>query len=135
MGFPTVKRSQQTRVLAMAAFTLAALSVWSLSAYAQSSGTVSGVVKDQQGASVSGAKVSLIPSQQPAVQSTETDSSGLFSFQDVAPGSYEIRIEHSGFTSHRLPVNVSSGQLAEIRAVLDVAGIRDVVTVTAETGQ
>src|SRR5688500_571492 len=111
-----MKRSQQTRLFATAAFVLAALCVWGLPAHAQSSGRVSGVVKDQQGASVSGAKVSLIPSQQPAVQTTETDVSGLFSFHSVAPGSYEMRIEHSGFTSHRLPVNVSSGQLAEINA-------------------
>src|SRR5688500_14567025 len=130
-----MKRRQQTRLYARAAFILAALCVWSLPAHAQSFGRVSGVIKDQQGASVSGAKVSLIPSQQPAVQTTETDISGLFSFQHVAAGSYEIRIEHSGFTSHSLPVNVSSGQLAELSAVLEVAGIRDVVTVTAETGQ
>src|SRR5688572_2442090 len=130
-----MKRSQQTRLFATAAFVLAALCVWSLPAHAQSTGRVSGVVKDQQGANVSGAKISLVPSQQPAVQTTETDASGLFSFQHVPPGSYEIRIEHSGFTSHSLPVNVSSGQLAEINAVLEVAGIRDVVTVTAETGQ
>src|SRR5688572_29409206 len=135
MWFPRIKRRQHTRVFARAAFVLAALCVWSLPAHAQSFGRVSGVVKDQQGASVSGAKVSLIPSQQPAVQTTETDISGLFSFQHVAAGSYEIRIEHSGFTSHSLPVNVSSGQLAELSAVLEVAGIRDVVTVTAETGQ
>lgn len=130
-----MKRPPQTQVLAIVAFALAALCVWCLPAFAQSSGSVSGVVKDEQGASVSGAKVSLIPSQQPAVQVTETDISGLFSFQQVASGSYEIRIEHRGFTSHRLPVNVSSGQLAEITAVLEVAGIRDVVTITAETGQ
>ena len=130
-----MKRPQQTRLLAMAAFILAALCVGSLSARAQSSARISGVVKDQRAANVSGAKVSLIPSQQPAVQTTETDVSGLFSFQHVAPGSYEIRIEHSGFTTHRLPVNVTSGQLAQISAVLEVAGIRDVVTITAETGQ
>ncbi|HKO61971.1 MAG TPA: carboxypeptidase regulatory-like domain-containing protein, partial [Pyrinomonadaceae bacterium] len=111
------------------------LLVAGLNTRAQTSGSISGVVKDQQNASVSGAKVSLIPSQQPAVQTTETDFSGLFSFQNVAPGSYEIRIEHTGFTSHRLPVNVSSAQLSEVSALLEVAGIRDFVTVSAETGQ
>ena len=117
------------------AFLALAFCFWSLTAIAQTSGSISGIVKDQQGANLSGAKVALIPSQQAAVQQTKTDVSGLFGFQNVSAGSYEIRIEHSGFTSLRLPVTVSGGALTDITAVLEVAAIRDVVTVTAETGQ
>lgn len=114
---------------------MAALFLSTLTARAQSVGRLSGVVRDQQGASVSGAKVALIPSQQAAAQTTVSDVSGRFNFELIPPGSYEVRIEHSGFAAHRLAAAVTSGNITEINAVLEIAGIKDAVTVTAETGQ
>ncbi len=101
----------------------------------QSYGKVSGSVKDQQGASLSGAAISLVPSQQPAVQTTISDITGSFSFELVPPGTYEVRIEHRGFGPTRLPIAVTPGNVTAVNVVLEIAGIRDVVTVTAETGQ
>jgi hemoglobin/transferrin/lactoferrin receptor protein len=114
---------------------LAALSALTLTAHAQSLGEVSGAIKDQQGASISGAQVALMPPNQAAVQTTTTDAGGLFSFRSVPAGSYEVKIAHSGFAPHRLPITVTPGNLVEVNLVLEVSAIKDVVTVTAETGQ
>ncbi|MCA1607338.1 MAG: carboxypeptidase-like regulatory domain-containing protein, partial [Acidobacteria bacterium] len=57
-------------------------------------GTVSGTVKDRDGAAVSGAEVSLVYSQ--AVRRTAlTGADGKFSLETVAPGSYALTVTKS----------------------------------------
>ncbi|HEV7797495.1 MAG TPA: TonB-dependent receptor [Pyrinomonadaceae bacterium] len=97
-------------------------------------GSISGIVKDQTGAVVSGAEVSLLHSQQAMLATTTTDSSGRFSFDNISRGSYEIRVTHPGFTPHRTSVLFANGNV-DLNLRLTVNEIADEVTVTAEAGQ
>ncbi len=57
---------------------------------------VSGVVQDQSGAVLQNATVELVAASG-AVQTTTTDASGGFRFENVAPGQYELRTSFEGF--------------------------------------
>ena len=64
----------------------------------QTSGTISGTVKDPSGAVVSGAVVTLQTAGSPEQQRTTiTDQAGEFHFSPVATGSYKLTITASGF--------------------------------------
>jgi len=59
--------------------------------------TIRGSVKDQSGALVSGATVTLTNLETNAVRTAETTTSGAFAFELVPVGDYEVRIEAKGF--------------------------------------
>ncbi len=106
------------------------------SVFAQASrGAISGTVKDQQGSNVSGAQVSLVHPQQAILQTTITDVSGNFSFDNAPAGTYEIRITQKGFAAQRVSVQVVSGKTASLEIILEVVPVTSQVTVTAEIGQ
>ena len=116
---------------------LAAIFLMSAGALAQQTtpGSVSGTVKDPDGANVSGAEVLLVHPQQAVLRTTTTDASGQFNFDNVAVGAYEIRVTQSGFGVSRAPAQVSAGRTTNLEIFLELAPISSQVTVTAETGQ
>jgi outer membrane receptor protein involved in Fe transport len=106
-----------------------------LSALQNPQGRIVGVVKDQKQATLSGAEVSLVHRHQAVLATTTSDASGSFIFENVRPGSYEVRVTKPGFGKSNSSVQVTEGAAAEMTIVMDVASIVDQVTVTAETGQ
>jgi hemoglobin/transferrin/lactoferrin receptor protein len=99
-------------------------------AIAQSvSQTVSGTVKDQNGAVVTGAQVSLRGAVSRAVI---TDSNGNFSFSNVASGNYELKVSANGFAEQSEKITVD-GQKRSIEINLEIGS--PTVTVTAEIGK
>src|SRR5262245_1610361 len=65
-----------------------------------SSATVRGTVQDSSGAVLPGATVTLTNSGTKAVQSGVTDNRGQYTFASLFPGSYELRVELSGFKTY-----------------------------------
>lgn len=98
-------------------------------------GSVSGVVKDRNGAVVAGARVLLIQTQQAVLRSTRSEADGRYRFDDVLPGSYEIRVSRADFSNQRVPVQLLAGESTDIPVTLEVAQLTDDVTITAEAGQ
>jgi len=63
----------------------------------QISGTITGVVKDSQQASIANAKVTLNNPQQGTTREATTATDGAFVFTQVQPGSYNLTVEAAGF--------------------------------------
>jgi len=96
-------------------------------------GAISGTVRDQAGASIAGAHVAILHSQQAVLRNTTSDTNGHFKFEEMPPGAYEIRITQFGFGTHRLSAKVGSGR-TDVDIILELAPVSSQVTVTAETG-
>lgn len=100
-----------------------------------SHGKVVGVVKDQRGANIDGASVSLIHQQRAVVATTTSDADGRFTLDNVLPGNYELKVARSGFTEFRKAVEVGANERKEISVSLLVNQVSEEVTVSAEAGQ
>jgi hemoglobin/transferrin/lactoferrin receptor protein len=99
-----------------------------------STGKVTGTVKDPDGAVVSGASVSLLHTNQAVVRATVTDAEGHFTLENILPGGYQLNIERTGFIRYRSAVHVTQGNTTEVGVELEVVPIAEQVTITAEAG-
>src|SRR5260370_31979459 len=65
--------------------------------FAQSSGSISGAVKDSKGGMIPGATVTVADRAAAVSQTTHTGGEGSFVFPQLPPGSYTITVEMAGF--------------------------------------
>ena len=109
------------------------LFVFLASAAAQgTSSRVTGTVRDQAGASVPGAAVTLTNDATKVSFNTETSGSGTYVFDSVQVGAYTVTIEKQGFKKYVSTGNqVNVNQPATVDVTLEVGGVSDVVTVSA----
>jgi carboxypeptidase family protein/TonB-dependent receptor-like protein len=117
-------------------FVVAALALFAAPALAQiTTGTVTGAVKDHQGAVVPGAAVVLVSATQGTSAQTHTNIDGDFAFPNVAAGRYILRVSMDGFkTLERPDVNVSPGERVIIsNLTIEVGTLAETLTVRAET--
>ena len=75
----------------------------------ESEGKITGSVKDEDGAIVSGVSVSLLLQNQAVAGLVVTDGEGKFTFEHVKPGTYQVVVERTGFVKHRSAVQVTPG--------------------------
>ncbi len=92
-------------------------------------GAVSGVIKDEQGATLPGVEVTLAG---PAEKNTfTTGPDGQFRFLNVAPGTYSVTTSLAGFGRIvRSDVTVTVGQSVTLPFTMKVASIAEAVTVS-----
>ena len=101
-----------------------------LPAFAQTpGGTVSGAVRDEQGAAVPGSEVTVRGSDATLRFTTGTD--GNFRFLDLPPGSYELTATLQGFQPATRVVIVAVGRTVTAPLQLRVAPVAETLTVTA----
>ncbi|MGE5245294.1 MAG: TonB-dependent receptor [Betaproteobacteria bacterium] len=97
-------------------------------------GTVTGVVSDQQGAVLPGVTVTL---QGPAIiraQSGVTNERGVYSFIALPPGVYSLKFDLQGFASlERRDIRVNVAVVTTVDEVLQVAAVSETVQVTGES--
>jgi len=94
--------------------------------------SITGHVKDPQGASLPGATVTLYARERTFSLSTTTDSTGAYRFERLAPGEYLVEAEAEGFASASAQqVVVERGQAATLDISLELSGVRSIVVVTA----
>src|SRR5688572_9777065 len=60
-----------------------------------------GLVKDPSGASIVGAKVILKSQATGGIREQKTDAKGLYHFEVLSPGLYELAVEANGFKQFR----------------------------------
>ena len=100
---------------------------------AQTTTVVTGIVRDQTGAVLQSATVELVPASGVA-RSTTTNAAGVFRFENVAPGPYELRAMFEGFKPASVRVRVGSRPPAPQTLVLRLANLAQQITVSDETG-
>src|SRR5271163_3150993 len=100
---------------------------------AQVPAVVSGTVKDQSDAVVSGATVTVKSADTGAVRTTSTDGYGVYRVVALPVGEYEIRAQKAGFTDEvRTGIRLVVGQSATVDLSLRVGVATQAVTVNAD---
>lgn len=94
---------------------------------------ISGTVKDQSGAAISGASISVLTARLAVVATVHTDAGGNFTVPDLAPGDYVIQAEAPGFGQARMATNVRANA-TPVTIVLGIVGVRETVTVSSTPG-
>jgi Carboxypeptidase regulatory-like domain len=111
----------KTLLCAVALASLLALPVFAQ----QTSGNLRGVVKDQNGAAVRGARITITDRTTNTSFAAETTSEGEFRVNNMPAGEYQMKIEAAGFRSLTLnEVRVLLNQTTDVPAQL-TAGIQD----------
>jgi hypothetical protein len=120
------------RAIILFAFCLAV--VWSMPSWGQVlKGSISGTVKDPQGAVVSGAQVKATNTGTGNISNTTTDGSGSFHFSLMSVGAYKVEATKQGFnTSVDSSVQVSAGVDTSVPIGLAVGETGVTVEVTSE---
>jgi len=108
--------------------------VWSMPSWGQVlKGSISGTVKDPQGAVVSGAQVKATNTGTGNISNTTTDGSGSFHFSLMPVGAYKVEATKQGFnTSVDSSVQVSAGVDTSVPIGLAVGETGVTVEVTSE---
>jgi len=101
-------------------------------AYGQTTGSISGVVRDTQGAGLPGVTVVVAGDVLPRGRTTTTLADGTFQFFSLLPGTYHLKAELPGLGAFEQDVVVSVQKDTEVRATLRPSASAE-VTVTAAT--
>jgi len=105
----------------------------SIAAQVSSQNSISGAVKDPNNAVVSGARIFLLNTQTRAERTTVSNASGVFNFENITPGNYEVRVSAEGFATQTQSFQVTDAVTNNLEIALAIGENR--VTVTAEIGQ
>jgi hypothetical protein len=101
-------------------------------ALADTTGTIRGTVSDPSGAVLQNANVSVINRGTNEVRKVVADSGGNFQFLLLPVGTYDLRVEHSGFVTYALNnIQLSVNQVAAFNVTLRVGGSETIVQVEA----
>ncbi len=95
--------------------------------------TLLGSITDATGAVVPGAKITITEVNTAVSRSLETNASGYYAFSQLTPGTYDVTVEKTGFTTQvqrAIPVLVNSTVRVEMQ--LQPGTLKQEVTVTAE---
>lgn len=121
------------RKLAVSALVVVALALGTAIYAQQELGRIEGTVRDQTGAPIPGAAVSLWGDAEnaPKVLETKSDGAGKFAFPALVPGRFVVRVESDGFRAASQKVTVGSGRTATLAFVMGIGLVSEVVEVPA----
>lgn len=95
----------------------------------QITGSLRGVVLDSSGAAISEATVTITSVESGETRQMKTDVGGNFSFSLLRIGTYEVKVEATGFRAFLTQADVLTGQVASIRFDMEVGLVSETVTV------
>jgi hypothetical protein len=96
------------------------------------SGTIAGVVRDEQGSVLPGVTVTMTGADRTATFATDSD--GRFRFLNLPPGVYRVSTDLAGFSKVvREDLVVSVGTNLDLTFVMKVATLQETITVTGES--
>ncbi|HET6930911.1 MAG TPA: TonB-dependent receptor, partial [Candidatus Acidoferrum sp.] len=98
-----------------------------------SSGDLTGTVSDPSGGGIPGAKVTVIDEAKGVQRSAVSDEHGAYRVSGLAPSTYRVTAEHSGFATEIVrSVVLNVGQILVLDMQLKLAGISSTVEVSSE---
>ena len=104
----------------------------SYEAYAQAVyGTIAGTISDPQGASISGASITVTNIAQNVTTTAKTNDSGHYEATHLIPGTYQVKIEQQGYKTAVQEVVVKADVVTSADVRLEVGALAETVTVTA----
>jgi hypothetical protein len=123
------------RSLLSLVFALVFIPLSQLPAHAQggTTSTISGVAVDKDGGLVPGATVTIKNTATGRVFTTTTSGQGTFSVPALEPGAYTVSVSLSGFKTFATETRLAIGTTAEIKAVLQVGELTEVVNVVSSS--
>ena len=96
-------------------------------------GSVLGAIQDTSGARIPGASVALTNRETNLVLTTVTNETGAFTFSNVLPGTYDVKVSLQGFKEFvQQAVPVTAGGISRVDAKLQLGSLSESVTVTSE---
>ena len=99
----------------------------------ETTSAIVGQVSDPSGAAVAGATVSVTNNETASKRSAKTDASGRFTFPQLKPGTYSVKVDAEGFASQQNgAVSAGLGQKQTVDFILQVARSNQTVEITSE---
>src|SRR5215831_4000457 len=118
--------------LILTAALLPTVPAWS---QATSTATVTGLVTDDQGATVPGADIRLVDVETASALSTQSNDTGRYVIVNVTPGTYVITISKQGFAVYKVSAQkVDVGTTMTVNAALKVGSTTTTIEVDAHVG-
>jgi hypothetical protein len=125
----TIMPSGSRRILAHFATSFILACVPCLS---QFSGSIQGTVHDPAAAVVPNAKIQLKNIETSVISTTGSDTEGNYRFISLAPGSYQMTVEASGFSPINLVFSLETSQNLNVPVSMKVASAAQTVEITGE---
>src|SRR6266404_6110962 len=114
-------------------FVLGCVLMASHAAFAQTFGSIDGELRDTSGAAVAGVTVVAVNQGTNGARTTLTNDAGAYSFPSLAPGTYTLRAEKTGFkTVVRNQIELQVQQAARIDIELQVGQVNESIEVKAD---
>ena len=111
------------------------MSFGGVKALAQFSSGVQGSAKDQSGAVVAGAKVTLTDTRLGVSKTTKTNQDGYFSFDSIGASTYSLQVQMAGFKTYtQKDLTLQVGEIRAIAPILEIGSVSAAVTVSASVG-
>lgn len=111
---------------------MAVLILLTVTALAQFSSAVQGIVQDNNQAVIRNASIKLKSLQSGLTQETKSNDSGYYRFSSLAPGDYELTVENQGFQARTLKLSLTASQSRDANVELAVQGASATVNVTSQ---
>src|ERR1700728_3660414 len=136
-SMPSLRARWFTMCLQTVCLVIAVSLLFSALLSAQSvSGRIVGRIADPTGAVLAGAKVTLINDATGQHRDALTNGSGDYTFVEVAPGTYTVQFELTGFKKNvQKNVIVDVNQVVTLNSTLQIGGSQETVEVTSEAPQ
>src|SRR5262245_36091371 len=97
-------------------------------------GEITGIVKDQAGAAIPGATITVTETRTNSQRVVVSTDDGVYTAPSLAPGEYRLDVELAGFKPvRREGVRLATGEKARIDFDLSVGDIREQVTVVGDS--
>src|SRR5437868_6661365 len=111
---------------------LVALIIWTFSFAQVQTATMTGTVRDNSGAVIPNAHVTVKNLDTGAARDTVSNAQGGYTVPGLSPGNYEINVASGSFSNYKQTVPVTVGGVATVDPTLGLASASTTVEVTAQ---